>query len=57
MPKKVVSIVVFPGSNCDRDLEIAVQKYMNVNTELVGTITQALKSRNDFHPGGFMEII
>ena len=35
MPKKVVSIVVFPGSNCDRDLDIAVQKYMNVNTELV----------------------
>ena len=35
MSKKVVSIVVFPGSNCDRDLNIAVQKYMNVNTELV----------------------
>ena len=25
MPKKVVSIIVFPGSNCDRDLNIAVQ--------------------------------
>ena len=54
MPKKVVSIVVFPGSNCDRDLEIAVQKYMNVNTELVWHDNSSIKNQEMiFIPGGF----
>ena len=54
MPKKVVSIVVFPGSNCDRDLDIAVQKYMNVNTELVWHDDSNIKNQEMiFIPGGF----
>ena len=54
MPKKVVSIVVFPGSNCDRDLDIAVQKYMNVNTELVWHDDPSIKNQEMiFIPGGF----
>ena len=54
MPKKVVSIVVFPGSNCDRDLDIAVQKYMNVNTELVWHDDPNIKNQEMiFIPGGF----
>ena len=54
MPKKVVSIVVFPGSNCDRDLDISVQKYMNVNTELVWHDDPNIKNQEMiFIPGGF----
>ena len=54
MPKKVVSIVVFPGSNCDRDLDIAVQKYMNVNTELVWHDDSNINNQEMiFIPGGF----
>ena len=54
MPKKVVSIVVFPGSNCDRDLDIAVQKYMDVNTELVWHDDPNIKNQEMiFIPGGF----
>ncbi len=54
MPKKVVSIIVFPGSNCDRDLNIAVQKHMNVNTKLVWHNDPDIKSQEMiFIPGGF----
>ncbi len=54
MPKKVVSIIVFPGSNCDRDLNIAVQKHMNVNTKLVWHNDPDIKSQEMiFLPGGF----
>ena len=54
MPKKVVSIVVFPGSNCDRDLDVAVQKYMDVKTELVWHDDPSIKNQEMiFIPGGF----
>ncbi len=54
MPKKVVSIIVFPGSNCDRDLNIAVQKYMNVNTKLVWHDDPSIPNQEMiFIPGGF----
>jgi len=54
VPKKVVSIIVFPGSNCDRDLNIAVQKHMNVNTKLVWHNDPDIKSQEMiFIPGGF----
>ena len=54
MTKKVVSIVVFPGSNCDRDLNIAVKKYMNVNTELVWHDDPSIENQEMiFIPGGF----
>ena len=54
MSKKVVSIIVFPGSNCDRDLEIAVRNHMNVKTEYVWHKETNLKNKKMiFIPGGF----
>ena len=54
MPKKVVSIIVFPGSNCDRDLDVAVKKHMNVKTKLVWHNDSGIKYQEMiFIPGGF----
>ncbi len=54
MTKKIVSIIVFPGSNCDRDLAIAIQKHLNVKTEYVWH-NESKISNNEmiFIPGGF----
>ena len=54
MPKKVVSIIVFPGSNCDRDLAIAIQNHLNVKTEYVWHNEAKIKHHDMiFIPGGF----
>ena len=54
MSKRVVSIIVFPGSNCDRDLEIAVRNHMNVKTEYIWHNETNLKNKEMiFIPGGF----
>ena len=54
MKKKIVSIIVFPGSNCDRDLAVAIQKHLNVKTEYVWH-NESKISNNEmiFIPGGF----
>ena len=48
------SVIVFPGSNCDRDLAIAIQKHLNVKTEYVWH-NESKISNNEmiFIPGGF----
>jgi len=52
--KKIVSIIVFPGSNCDRDLEIAIRQHMNVKTEYIWHNEANLsKKKMIFLPGGF----
>ena len=54
MAKKVVSIIVFPGSNCDRDLAIAIQKHLNVKTEYIWHNEAKIKHHEMiFIPGGF----
>ena len=35
MSKKIVSIIIFPGSNCDRDLAVAIEKHLNVKIKYV----------------------
>jgi phosphoribosylformylglycinamidine synthase subunit PurQ / glutaminase len=52
--KKKVSIVIFPGSNCDRDLDVAIKKHLNVETQYVWhDDTKIEKSQIIFLPGGF----
>ena len=34
-PKAVVSIIIFPGSNCDRDLKVAIQNCLNIKPRIV----------------------
>ena len=49
------AVVVFPGSNCDRDLAVALEKVSGVPPLLVWHADSALPERLDFIalPGGF----
>ena len=52
--KKIISIIVFPGSNCDRDLKVAVEKCLNCKPDFVWHQTSFLKKTDlIFLPGGF----
>tara|TARA_X000001036_G_scaffold26602_1_gene22140 strand:- start:939 stop:1622 length:684 start_codon:yes stop_codon:yes gene_type:complete len=52
--KKKVSIIVFPGSNCDRDLRVAINKCFGVEPELVWHKSRHIKKTDIvFLPGGF----
>ena len=52
--KKKVSIIVFPGSNCDRDLRVAINKCFGVEPELVWHKSHHInKTDIVFLPGGF----
>ena len=52
--KKKVSIIVFPGSNCDRDLRVAINKCFGVEPELVWHKSHHIKKTDIvFLPGGF----
>ncbi len=52
--KKDISIIIFPGSNCDRDLMVAIKKTMGVMPRLVWHKTYHLeKTDMIFIPGGF----
>ncbi len=52
--KSIVSIIIFPGSNCDRDLKVAIEKCLNTKIELVWHQTSQIKKTNMiFIPGGF----
>ena len=54
MSKKVVSIIVFPGSNCDRDLEIAIRDHLNLKTQYVWHDDSNIENKEIiFIPGGF----
>ena len=54
MSKKIVSIIIFPGSNCDRDLAVAIEKHLNVKIKYVWHDNSEI---NDYEmifiPGGF----
>ena len=54
MCQKNVSIIVFPGSNCDRDLSVSIQKYLNVNVSYVWHNDSKIENYEMiFLPGGF----
>ncbi len=54
MSKKVVSIIVFPGSNCDRDLAVALEKNLNVKIKYVWHNDSHIENHKMiFIPGGF----
>ena len=52
--KKDISIIIFPGSNCDRDLMIAIKKCIGVMPKLIWHKTCHIeKTDMIFLPGGF----
>jgi len=54
VPKNVISIIIFPGSNCDRDLAVAIEKCMGIKPEYVWHNTSHIKKSDMiFLPGGF----
>ena len=54
MAQKKISILIFPGSNCDRDLQIAVKKCFKLDPELIWHNTSYIKKTDlVFIPGGF----
>ena len=54
MAKKKISILIFPGSNCDRDLQVAIKKCFGLEPELIWHNTSYIKKTDlVFIPGGF----
>ena len=52
--KKIISIIIFPGSNCDRDLMIAVEKNLGIKPNLIWHQSRNIKKTDlIFLPGGF----
>ena len=52
--KKIISIIIFPGSNCYRDLMIAVEKNLGIKPDLIWHQTRNIKKTDlIFLPGGF----
>ncbi len=50
----MISIIVFPGSNCDRDLKVAIEKNFEIKVNLIWHKTAHLEnSKIIFIPGGF----
>lgn len=53
-PKAKISIIIFPGSNCDRDLKVAIQDCLNLEPELIWhKESQISKTNMILVPGGF----
>ena len=52
--KKIISIIIFPGSNCDRDLSVAIEKNLGIKPNLIWHQTRNIKKTDlIFLPGGF----
>ena len=52
--KPSISVIIFPGSNCDRDLVVAIKKNLNINSRLIWHQESNIKKTNIvFIPGGF----
>jgi len=50
----MISIIVFPGSNCDRDLKVAIERKTNLKAEYVWhKTTHIKKTKIILIPGGF----
>ena len=45
--KKIISIIIFPGSNCDRDLMIAIKRNLGVKPNLIWHQTRNIE-KNSF---------
>ena len=52
-PKAIVSIIIFPGSNCDRDIAVALEKLQFKNKMVWHKETKLPKSDLIVVPGGF----
>jgi len=54
VPKNIIGIIIFPGSNCDRDLSVAIKKCMGINPTHIWHNTAHIKKADIiFLPGGF----
>ena len=50
----MISIIVFPGSNCDRDLKFAIQRKLKIRAEYIWhKVSHIKKTKLIFIPGGF----
>lgn len=53
-PKAIVSIIIFPGSNCDRDLKVAIQNCLNIKPKIVWHKESSINNTSMILiPGGF----
>ena len=54
MKKKIASILVFPGSNCDRDLAVAIKRNLNLKIKYIWHDESTIENLEMiFVPGGF----
>tara|TARA_A100001011_G_scaffold400746_1_gene518248 strand:- start:1427 stop:2119 length:693 start_codon:yes stop_codon:yes gene_type:complete len=52
--KKIISIIIFPGSNCDRDLMVAIKRNLGIKPNLIWHQTGNIEKTDlIFLPGGF----
>ena len=51
------SVIVFPGSNCDRDISVALEKLQFKNSMVWHKDTELPKSDLIVVPGGFFLVI
>ena len=52
--KKIISIIIFPGSNCDRDLMVAIKRNLGIKPNLIWHQTRNIEKTDlIFLPGGF----
>ncbi len=52
--KKKISVITFPGSNCDRDLIVAIRKILNIEPEIIWHKESKINKTNMILiPGGF----
>ena len=52
--EKKISIIIFPGSNCDRDLFVAVEKCLGIKPEYIWHNCSHIKTTDMILiPGGF----
>ena len=52
--KKIISIIIFPGSNCDRDLIVAIRNVLNIEPEVIWHQDSKISKTNMILiPGGF----
>ena len=42
--KPLISIIIFPGSNCDRDLKVAIEKNFEIKVNLIWHKTAHLEN-------------
>ena len=54
MSKKIVSIIIFPGSNCDRDVAVAIENISGSKPDMVWHKNTSIQESDLIVvPGGF----